>query len=149
MSKDNFKNIIIVFDYERHDTYFSEEKIRRLQFYFNDSTDQGKLYINYPMVESYQHLTSLPDISFAERSISVLVQPGSQYKNTVKKESCIAWKIEFSSKVKDLLFDRFEIKDENQCNMLVEHILKIESIEEDIAVQVKRILKNIISRNLE
>ncbi|MFR2476092.1 hypothetical protein [Eisenbergiella sp.] len=142
MSKDNFKNILITFDYERHDTYFSEEKINRLQSYFSDSADQGKLYINYPMVESYQHLTSLPDVSFSERSISVLVHPGSQYKDMIRKESCIAWKMEFPCKIKDILFDRFDIEDKNQCNMLVEQILKIESSEEDIAVQVNRILKS-------
>lgn len=144
MSKDNFKNILIVFDYERHDTHFSEEKISRLQAYFNDSTNQGKLYINYPMVESYQHLISLSDESFAERSVSVLLRPGSQYKDMVRKESCIAFKMEFPNKIKDILSDRFQIKDEKQCDMLVEQILKIESIEEDLVVQVKRILENYI-----
>lgn len=44
--KEDFVNIILVFDYERHDTSFSEEKILEMQQYFTDATDRGKLYIN-------------------------------------------------------------------------------------------------------
>ena len=49
--KEDFTNIILVFDYERHDTKFSEKKILELQCYFRDAADMGKLYINYPMIE--------------------------------------------------------------------------------------------------
>lgn len=54
--KEDFVNIVLVFDYERHDTYFLEDKILAMQQYFVDSTDVGKLYINYPMIESYQDI---------------------------------------------------------------------------------------------
>lgn len=40
--------------------------------------------------------------------------------------------------------DRFGIGDKNLCNILVEQILKIESTEVDIAVQVNRILESSI-----
>ena len=50
--KRDFTNIFLVFDYERHDPNFSEQKIIKVQEYFSDSTDVGKLYINYPMIIS-------------------------------------------------------------------------------------------------
>ena len=87
--KDDFTNIILVFDYERHDTNFSERKILDMQNNFSDAADMGKLYINYPMIESYQHLRTIPDSDFAERKIPVSLQPGSKYKELVGKESKI------------------------------------------------------------
>lgn len=38
-------------------------------YFFDNSTENGQLYINYPMVESYKHLKKpLPDISFLKRN---------------------------------------------------------------------------------
>ena len=45
--KDNFINIFLLFDYERQDPYFSDCTIDKLQKYFLDETDTGKLYINW------------------------------------------------------------------------------------------------------
>ena len=42
-----------------------------MQRIFMDATDIGKLYINYPMIESYQHLKCFPDDDYAERKIPV------------------------------------------------------------------------------
>lgn len=110
--KRDFINIIIIFDYERHDVHFSEEKILEMQKFFIDATDMGKLYINYPMIESYQHLWSLPDNGYAERKISVSLQPGRKYKALVKNESVIAKSVEFPHKINDLLNEHFGIVDE-------------------------------------
>jgi hypothetical protein len=76
--KEDFTNIILVFDYERHDTNFSEEKILKMQRCFVDAADMGRLYINYPMIESYRHLCQLPDDDFAERKVPVSLQPGKE-----------------------------------------------------------------------
>ena len=40
----NFNNIVLMFDYERQDPKFSEEKLCRLQSYFSDSTDEGNCF---------------------------------------------------------------------------------------------------------
>lgn len=87
--KVDFTNIIMVFDYERHDANFSEEKILKMQRCFTDAADMGKLYINYPMIESYQHLQALPDAGYSERKISVSLQPGKEYKALVRAETMI------------------------------------------------------------
>lgn len=56
--KEDFINIILVFDYERHDTNFSEDKIMKMQKYFADAADMGKLYINYPYCKALFRITN-------------------------------------------------------------------------------------------
>ncbi|MDR3075463.1 MAG: hypothetical protein LBU30_05460 [Candidatus Methanoplasma sp.] len=51
---------------------------------FNDSTDNGKLYLNYPMLESYKHLMSLDDENFKDRCVAV--SDCCRYKETVGRE---------------------------------------------------------------
>ena len=66
-----------------------------MQRYFNDAADAGKLYINYPMIEAYQHLSTVPDDQYAERKIPVSLQPGKEYKALVRRETGIASLFEF------------------------------------------------------
>lgn len=101
--KDDFTNIFLVFDYERHDPKFSEKKILNMQKKFSDTTDMGKLYINYPMIESYQHLKSLPDEGYKDRKVPVSLQPGKMYKKLVSNESVIEEIIDFPDKIDDAM----------------------------------------------
>lgn len=39
-------------------------RIEELLDFFNDETNMGKLYINYPMIESLKYTKSLPDVNF-------------------------------------------------------------------------------------
>lgn len=80
----DFTNVFLVFDYERHDVNFSVDKINQLHRYFHDAADMGKLYINYPMIESYQHFCDFPDTQFDDLKISVTLQPGAKYKEMVR-----------------------------------------------------------------
>ena len=93
--KEDFINIVLVFDYERHDTNFSEEKILEMQRCFVDAADMGRLYINYPMIESYRHLCKFPDDEFAERKIPVSLQPGKEYKALVEQETILGSMVDF------------------------------------------------------
>lgn len=112
--KNDFTNIILIFDYERHDTYFSEQKILDMQRIFEDSADMGKLYLNYPMIESYLHLKTTPDAEYLKRRIPVTMQPGSQYKERVSNESCIERAVEFPHRLDDLLADdRYQVTNQN------------------------------------
>lgn len=133
--KTDFVNIILIFDYERHDPNFSEEKIAQLQSYFQDATDVGKLYINYPMIESYQHLSVIPDSDCADRSVSVTLQPGKRYKNMVK-DTMIAKMINLPEKMKEILMHKFHLPDQISCDSCVGKLLSInckEQLEEQIA----------------
>lgn len=121
--KEDFTNIILVFDYERHDTKFSEKKILELQCYFRDAADMGKLYINYPMIESYQHFISFQDDEYENRKIPVSLQPGRRYKEIVNQESVICKIVEFPHKIDDLLDKCYGMKNEQKrkecCNIIL------------------------------
>ena len=141
--KEDFTNIILAFDYERHDTNFSEEKIMKMQQCFADAADMGKLYINYPMIESYQHICALPDKEFPERKIPVSLQPGREYKALVRRQSVIGKIIEFPYRIDDLLEERFEIRDPQLRKQCCDRIFAINT-EVDIPGQIQDILKNAI-----
>lgn len=141
--KNDFINIILVFDYERHDPNFSETKILEMQQYFNDAADTGKLYINYPMIESYQHLNMLPDADFAERRIPVSLQPGKEYKALVRRESVIAEQIEFPHKIESVLSENSRINNEQAWKKCCERVLAL-CDESSAADDLQHILAEII-----
>lgn len=90
LDRRNFTNIIMIFDYEHHDTSYSDEKIKHMQGYFCSLSDAGMLFINYPMVEAYKHIKSIPDEEYMERYVSVKCHPGCVYKNMVEDISAIS-----------------------------------------------------------
>jgi len=122
---EDFVNIFLVFDYEHHDSLFSEEKIKKLQKYFCDSTYVGKLYINYPMIESYQHIMNLDDEDYINRKVSVTVQPGACYKALVSKESFLEEYVDFPRKIFEILNDRFRVETQ-KAKRCTEKILEID-----------------------
>lgn len=142
--KDDFTNIILVFDYERHDTNFSERKILDMQNNFSDAADMGKLYINYPMIESYQHLRTIPDSDFAERKIPVSLQPGSKYKELVGKESKIGKIVEFPYRIDDLMNEHFGITNTEIRQKCCEDILNL-SDAQCMEEKLQEVLKNAIT----
>lgn len=141
--KENFTNIFIVFDYERHDINFSEEKIVKMQKYFYDETDMGKLYLNYPMIESYQHLRVLPDYEYIDKKIPVSLQPGREYKTLVKEETAIAKLVEFPHRLEDLLNRHFGICDVQKRRKCCKKILDI-CDEQNLENKIQNILYGVI-----
>lgn len=146
--KEDFINIILVFDYERHDSNFSERKIMEMQKCFVDAADMGKLYINYPMIESYQHLKILPDYDYDERKIPVSLHPGKKYKALVNCETVIGKTVEFPHRIDDLLEKHFEISDRDIRKECCDAILNI-SDEEAIDNKLQEILQGIIESKRE
>lgn len=141
--KEDFTNIIMVFDYERHDTNFSESKILEMQKCFVDAADMGKLYINYPMIESYQHLRMLPDRDYAGRKIPIALQPGKKYKALVQAETGISKSVEFPHKINDVLHKELGIDDEQIRKKCCDAILEI-SDERNMEDIIQRILQDVI-----
>lgn len=82
-----YKDIFLVFDFEpQHDnTKFNE--VKKLLKIFNDSSGVGKLYINYPMMQSYKHLKAMPDEKFKTRRVSLQELKEHKYKGKVSSES--------------------------------------------------------------
>ena len=54
--------------------------------FFDDSTQNGKLYLNYPMLESYKHLRAHGDSDYLRRTVKVDRKTLSKYKETVDAE---------------------------------------------------------------
>lgn len=79
----NYSDIILIFDFDPPDNLFTSNKTIEILKYFNESSDMGKLYINYPMVESFYHMNSIPDPLF--QTYIVKYDEIKKYKSTVNK----------------------------------------------------------------
>lgn len=53
--------------------------------FFNDETDQGKLFINYPMMESYRDCDAFFDEKYKDRTVTLDTLFAGKYKNQVGK----------------------------------------------------------------
>lgn len=91
LERNRFTNIILIFDYERHDPYFDFEKICRMQKHFVNASGDGILYLNYPMIESYLDMDMIPCESYRNSKMSLGMKSGYTYKNPVYKKS-ILWR---------------------------------------------------------
>lgn len=75
--------------YDRHNKK-NNISLKAKEFEYNDETSRlGKIYINYPMIESYYHLEKLPDPNYNDRTISLENLNGTTYKKLVNTTSCI------------------------------------------------------------
>lgn len=102
LRKTNFTDIFLIFDYERQDPFFSEQKIIELQNYFVDSANMGKLYINYPMLESYKDFTRLPDSLYEKKKVFVSADGIKNYKAAVH-DTFIDRQMAFYNRLKSIL----------------------------------------------
>lgn len=62
LTRDDFAEIFLFFDYDGHqhnlsDEYSKVDVINEMLFNFDNETENGKLYINYPMVEALRDFT--------------------------------------------------------------------------------------------
>lgn len=54
-TRNSFAYIYLFFDYDAHSTLADDEKIVEMLSFFNNETENGMLYISYPMVEAMRH----------------------------------------------------------------------------------------------
>lgn len=122
--KDDFTDIYLIFDYERQDPNFSAADIEKMQESFSDSTDMGKLYINYPMVEAYLDFNNIPDEGFLNRKIEASLKNGDEYKNRVSN-SPVERMVRLPHKIGDILSEyKNKTTGDTVINSIVEDILK-------------------------
>ena len=91
-----YSEIVLIFDFDPQDREFSTTAILEMSRYFSDSTDTGKLYINYPMVESFYHVKSIPDSDYDGYIATLDELKDHLYKSRVDKESFIHDRKEFA-----------------------------------------------------
>lgn len=87
LTMDGFDEVYLIFDYDFHAPQYSFEKILEMAEFFDNETENGKLYINYPMMESFKHFKSIPDEDFNNYKISK--EECLKYKKIVGDVSCI------------------------------------------------------------
>lgn len=65
--------IYLFFDYDFHESRLTlsenNSHIEEMLHYFSDETENGKLYINYPMVDSIRYTRELPDINYISYTV--------------------------------------------------------------------------------
>ena len=83
ISRSSISEIYLFFDYDAHATAADDEKLAKMLELFDNETDNGLLYVSYPMIESIRHLNDEVDFS------GVTCERGSfsNYKNIVSKTS--------------------------------------------------------------
>jgi hypothetical protein len=82
-----YSEILLIFDFEPQDPDFTEDRIREMAGFFIESTEMGKLYINYPMAESFYHMKSIPDTDYDTYIATMDELKSKQYKARVNKEN--------------------------------------------------------------
>lgn len=69
----DISEIFLFFDYDFHHSRGTLEEnnahLKELLEYFDDETEHGKLYINYPMVESLRYTALLPDSNYPSYTV--------------------------------------------------------------------------------
>lgn len=80
---EHYSDILLIFDLDPQDPRFSQEKITCMVDYFVESSDMGKLYINYPMVEAFYHMESIPDENYNSYTVTKQELLSHEYKKQV------------------------------------------------------------------
>jgi hypothetical protein len=55
---DSFAYVYFFFDYDGHATRANDNQVEEMLAFFNNETENGKLFISYPMVEAIRHFKS-------------------------------------------------------------------------------------------
>ncbi|MCL2362990.1 MAG: hypothetical protein FWC73_14410 [Defluviitaleaceae bacterium] len=85
---ENYAEILLIFDFDPHYRKYSDKAIREMVNYFTESTDMGKLYINYPMIEAFYHMRSIPDTEYNTYVVPMSeLHPKNLYKQRVNNEN--------------------------------------------------------------
>lgn len=82
-----YSDILLIFDLDPQDPRFEENKIVKMMQYFVESSDMGKLYLNYPMVEAFYHMKSIPDKNYYNYGVTLDELKCGTYKQRVNQEN--------------------------------------------------------------
>ncbi len=118
-----YTETFLIFDFEPQHNNVKFKEVKKLLKVFNDSTDKGKLYINYPMMQSYKHINTMPDKKFKDKKVSI--KEIQNYKGLVAKQTAyqdirkynypifISIMLHHLMKINYILNGKYEIPDKN------------------------------------
>lgn len=80
----DFESIYLFFDYDFYcgNLDVKNAQVRELLEYFNEETENGKLFISYPMIESIQYTKELPDKQFYTYKVDRDNSKGEKFKKS-------------------------------------------------------------------
>lgn len=134
---EKYSDILLVFDLDPQDNEFSASRILEMQNYFTESSDMGKLYINYPMVEAFYHLKSIPDNEYNERIVDINELLSHSYKTRVNHEN------------RDHDYTKFAIN-RKECNIIIrQNLLKGKMISNDMTDDIVANMLCILNTQLQ
>lgn len=84
---ERYSDILLIFDLDPQAPEFSAEKILEMSAFFVESSDMGKLYLNYPMVEAFYHMKDIPDMDYNSYTASLDELRQRMYKQRVNREN--------------------------------------------------------------
>ncbi len=85
--RDSFAEVYLFFDYDAHATKADDDKIRKMLSFFDNETENGMLYISYPMVEALRHYTDRE--SFKELTVKCKRGNCPNLNACADKETCL------------------------------------------------------------
>ncbi len=87
-NQDSFACIYLFFDYDGHATEADDSKIMEMLKYFNNETENGLLFLSYPMLEAIRHYTDKE--SFKDLIVKCKAKNCSNRNNCSDVEACDA-----------------------------------------------------------
>lgn len=137
-----YSDILLIFDLDPQAPDYSAEKINEMQQYFTESSDMGKLYLNYPMVEAFYHMEEIPDNKYPDRTVTLEKLKKREYKTRVNREN------------RNHDYNKFAV-DRGECNIVIRQNIDKGFLltQEDSTMQLpdlnKILLKQVESLNTE
>lgn len=117
-----FSQIFLFFDYDGHDRRADDETIKKMLALFCEETENGKLYISYPMIEALKHIKTgvdFKDVVMPFEDIKKYKKIVSQNSDTCyqsfKDLSIKNWQVLLDKHLRKMNYictDRFEIEKE-------------------------------------
>ena len=139
LDRNDFTDVIMVFDYERQDSMFDEDKIRLMQSHFSNSSEDGRLFINYPMLESLYDMEAISDDDYYDRKYYQIKAPGGNYKDKIIRKSSLKKIFDFCSTLEKIVENRAVDLSDKDRRLLVDEILKIDS-DENVEEKLYRLI---------
>lgn len=135
---EKYTDIILVFDLDPQDQRFKEEKVYKMLSVFHESSDNGKLYINYPMVEAFKHISSTTDLTYIDRVVNMDDLRNKTYKTIVSK---VSFETDFEKYNIDMCLDVFKLNLIKFNNLLYQKKELPTNIEEYNQLDVMQLLQ--------
>ncbi|MCD7855035.1 MAG: hypothetical protein LUG66_05405 [Clostridiales bacterium] len=108
---ERYTDVLLIFDLDPQDPKFSSEKILEMLSFFVESSDMGKLYLNYPMVEAFYHMKNIPDEDYNGYIATLEELRQHKYKERVNREN------------RNHNYRKFAVTKE-ECNMVIRQNIK-------------------------